>query len=230
MNQITTTGIVLSRTNYGEADRIITVLTPDQGKLRLVARGVRKIKSKMAGGLELFSVSDITYIRGRNDLGTLISSRLKQHYERIVQDIDRVQTGYDLIKTLNKVTEDETEVEYFNLLQNAFKVLDDSRIDLLLVSSWFNAQLLSIAGYPPNLQTDAKGARLQEGKNYSFDFDSMSLRLNAAGKITDRHIKLLRLLFSQTPPTKLGLIQDVNSLNSICGPIVKSLAQSQLHI
>ncbi|MCA9330182.1 DNA repair protein RecO, partial [Candidatus Saccharibacteria bacterium] len=62
MKQIVTVGIVLARINYGEADRIVTILTPDHGKIRLLARGVRKIKSRLAGGIELFSINDLTYI------------------------------------------------------------------------------------------------------------------------------------------------------------------------
>src|SRR5205085_581911 len=118
-------GIVLSRTNYGEADRILTLLTPDHGKLRLMARGVRKVKSKLAGGIELFSVSDITFIRGRGEMGTLISTRLVKHYGKIVQHIDRVQLGYELIKLLNTATEDRPEADYFELLQQAFAALDE---------------------------------------------------------------------------------------------------------
>jgi DNA repair protein RecO (recombination protein O) len=110
VNQILTRGIVLSRTDYGEADRILTLLTPDQGKIRLIAKGVRKIKSKLAGGIELFSVSDVTFIRGRGDIGTLVSARLDTHYGTIVKDIERVQLGYDLIKQINKSTEDQPEM------------------------------------------------------------------------------------------------------------------------
>lgn len=61
-NIIVTSGIVLNRINFGEADRILTVITPDQGKLSLIAKGVRKEKSKLAGGIELFSVSNISFI------------------------------------------------------------------------------------------------------------------------------------------------------------------------
>jgi len=60
VKQFVTTGLVLSRTDFGEADRIITVLTPDHGKLRLMAKGVRRMKSKLAGGIDLFTVSDLT--------------------------------------------------------------------------------------------------------------------------------------------------------------------------
>src|SRR4051812_44153733 len=107
--QRVTTGIVLTRIEYGEADRIVTVLTPNDGKLRLMAKGVRRVKSKLAGGVELFSVSSLTYIPGRGDIGTLISSRLETHFGHIVQNIDRTMLGYDLIKLLHKATEDEPE-------------------------------------------------------------------------------------------------------------------------
>ena len=65
MDRINTQAIVLRRTDFGEADRIINFLTPDRGKISGLARGVRKQKSKLAGGIELFSVSDITYLVGR---------------------------------------------------------------------------------------------------------------------------------------------------------------------
>lgn len=48
--QQVTDAIILTRTDYGEADRIITLLTPGHGKLRLIAKGVRRIRSKLAGG------------------------------------------------------------------------------------------------------------------------------------------------------------------------------------
>src|SRR5688572_14550778 len=123
MNQIVTTAIILGRTDYGEADRIITLLTPDHGKLRLLAKGVRRVKSKLAGGIELFSISSITFVKGRGDIGTLISTRLNKHYRQIVTDLDRTMVGYDLIKQLNKITEDEPEPEYFDLLKQVFEAL-----------------------------------------------------------------------------------------------------------
>ena len=125
MNQIQTTGIILSRTDYGEADRIITVLTPNQGKLRLMAKGVRKSNSKLAGGIELFSVSQLSYIKGRGEISTLVSTRLVKHYGNIVKNIDRVQLGYSIIKMLNKTTEDQPEEAYFELLQKGFEALDE---------------------------------------------------------------------------------------------------------
>src|SRR5262245_10052748 len=123
MKQLVTEAIILSRTDYGEADRILTLLTPDQGKLRVLAKGVRRVKSKLAGGIELFSISTIIFIRGRGEIGTLISTRLVKHYAHIVADLDRTMAGYELIKEINKVTEDEPGPEYFMLLRQVFEVL-----------------------------------------------------------------------------------------------------------
>src|SRR6478736_6650921 len=137
MNQQLTTAIVLRRTNYGEADRILTLLTPDHGKLRVMARGVRKVKSKLAGGIQLFNISHITFMPGRGEIGTLVSTRLERHYGTIVKDLERVQLGYELIKQLDKATEDQAEAAYFTLLHQSFEALDAAEIPLPLIRLWF---------------------------------------------------------------------------------------------
>lgn len=63
-----TQAIVLRRTNYGEADRILQLLTP-LGKMSVMARGVRREKSRLAGGIELFGVSDIVVTTGKGEIG-----------------------------------------------------------------------------------------------------------------------------------------------------------------
>lgn len=212
MNQIITTGIVLGRTDYGEADRILTVLTPDQGKLRLMAKGVRKIKSKLAGGIELFSVSQITFIRGKGDISTLVSTRLNKHYGKIVNHIDRVQLGYELIKQLDKATEDEPEHGYFDLLQRVFEALDDPAIDPGLIRTWFGAQLLSLGGLSLNLATDAQGHKLDAAQAYEFDFDEGVFMVRPQGAFGANEIKFLRLLFSPNPPATLAKVAKASEL------------------
>jgi len=220
MNQLATTAIVLTRTNYGEADRIVTVLTPDHGKLRLMAKGVRRVKSKLAGGIELFSVSHITFIKGRGDISTLVSSRLERYYGTIVQDIDRVQLGYDLIKLLNKTIEDEAEKEYFDLLEQAFLALDDAANSDELVRMWFMAQLLRLGGHTPNLQTDSFGEKLDPHASYEFDFDAMAFVQHDQGQLTADHIKFMRLIFSGNPPRILRQVNGSEQLVQYCWPLV----------
>jgi DNA repair protein RecO (recombination protein O) len=223
MNQLKTEAIVLTRVNYGEADRILTLLTPNYGKIRVMAKGVRRVKSKLAGGIELFSVSEIVFIKGKGDIGTLVSSRLQQHYQGIVQDIHRTMLGYELIKQLHKATEDECEAGYFEILQQSFGALQDTAISLQLVQLWFNAQLLRLAGHTPNLSTDSKGVALVAGQAYSFSFDDMAFSVSTGGKFTSDHIKFLRLLLAGNTPHNLIRVQGSEQLADLLAPLMSAL-------
>ena len=226
MNQLVTTGIILGRTDYGEADRILTLLTPDQGKLRLLARGVRRVKSKLAGGIELFSVSHITYIPGKNGgMGTLISTRLDTHYGKIVQEIERTMLGYDLIKQINRQTEDEPEAGYFHLLQASFEALNNLEVALPLMRLWFTAQLLRLNGHEPNLRTDDQGAPLDPTITYNFSFEHMAFSpAGDRGRFGAQHIKFLRLCFGEYSATTLAQVQGSAKLTETCATIVQNLS------
>jgi DNA repair protein RecO (recombination protein O) len=223
MNQIVTTGIVLNRLNFGEADRIITVITPDHGKLRLMAKGVRRVKSKLAGGIELFSVSAITYIPGKRDISTLVSTRLVSHYSDIVANITRTMLGYDFLKLIDKSTQDECEEEFYELLLHALQGLGDKNIEPEIVEAWFRIRLLKLLGQEPNLVTDANGAKLEAEQTYIFDFDSMSFAANNSGKYDQNHIKLLRLLESQS----LEKIMQIKGIGKLA-PSLKALTKTML--
>jgi DNA repair protein RecO len=225
VNTLVTRGIVLARTDFGEADRIVTMLTPDRGKLRLMARGVRKPLSKLAGGIELFSTSDLTYLEGKGEIGTLISIRLLKHYGHIVRDLDRVQLGYELIKTLNRATEDHPEPTYYELLEQAFESLDDDAINLELIRIWFDCRLLHLAGHAPNLTTDTSGRKLSSDQTYNFDFDAMAFTPHASGKFSSSHIKFLRLLSAQHKPQTLQKIDGLPGLIQACRPLLQAMAQ-----
>jgi DNA repair protein RecO (recombination protein O) len=230
MNQLNTTAIILSRIDYGEADRIITLLTPGHGKLRLMAKGVRRIKSKLAGGVELFSVSDITYIKGRGEIGTLVSTRLLKHYGTIINDIERVQLGYELIKLLNKITEDETDASYFNLLESGFEALDDTTVDTTLIRTWFRAQLLAEGGFSPNLSTTSDGRSLDAQKRYGFSYDNSAFIESTSGIYAADHIKFLRLLFSSNKPRTLQQVQGFDELLSVCTLLTHTMSQHHLGV
>ena len=223
MKQILTTGIILSRTDYVEADRILTILTPDHGKLRLMARGVRKIKSKLAGGIELFSVSHITYIAGKGEIGTLVSTRLIKHYGHIVSDIERVQLGYELIALLNRVTEDHPDATYYELLEQTFAVLDEPSVDRTLINVWFQAQLLRLGGHTPNLQA-------AEAEHYTFDLESMAFSPGPSGRFTVNDVKFLRLLFGDNRPAALARVENYSGFAGMAQPLVRTMMQNHLHV
>lgn len=228
MKQLLTTGIVLSRINYQEADRILTILTPDYGKLRVLAKGARKSKSKLAGGVELFSVSEIGFMRGRGELSTLVSSRLIKYYDTIVQDINRTMLGYELIKLLNKVTEEEPGPEYFDLLRDTLVALDDAQIHEGLIKLWFQTQLLRLAGHTPNLRTDKSGKPLEQSSNFAFDHEDMVFEPRADATYTADHLKLLRLVFSYHQPGTLQKVQGTEALLPACLGLIRTILPNHI--
>jgi DNA repair protein RecO len=223
MRQVVTRGIILARTDFSEADRILTILTVDQGKIRAIAKAVRKVKSKLAGGIELFSVSQISFIRGKSDIFTLTSTRLEKHYGHIVNDLDRTMYAYDVLKTINRITEDNADSDYFYLLNSALEALDNLNLKLPLVQLWLNLQLLKLAGHSPNLRTDNSGRSLKVDAKYNFDLERMAFAINPKGMFDQRHIKFIRLAFGQESPESLIKIIDYDSILPGCLQLTKAM-------
>lgn len=221
MRQITTKALVLRRTNYGEADRIVTFLTP-QGKVRAIVKGVRRSKSKLAGGVELFSENTITYMEARGDLARIVSTRLEVHWDGFLGDLQRMMFGYEAMKLIDKAVEDEAEGGYFELLRQTFEVLSNSQIPREGVECWFYLRLLGLEGRQPNLETSSNGQKLKADGTYQFSVDEMCFIENTSGIFRADHIKLLRLL-RQHSPGVLGQIKQANELVNDILPILKSL-------
>lgn len=229
-NQIITTGIVLTRTDFQEADRIVTLLTPDSGKLRVIAKGVRRPRSKLAGGIELFSVSQISVLPGRGELGTLISTRLMTHYGNIVRDIDRTMLGYDILKRVNRITEDAAGLEYYEMLRNSLQGLDDFDLPRGMVELWLNMQLLKETGHMPNLKQDVAGKQLEVEKKYAFDFEAMSFFEQDDGPYSASHIKLMRLGYGTETPLVLKQVKDAASSAEATLKLVQNITQQHLRV
>lgn len=222
MNHVTTVGVVLRRTNYGEADRIMTVLTADQGKVRFIAKGVRKPKSKLAGGIELFCVNQMSFIKGRSDLATLTSSRVQRQFSHITGDIERTMYGYEVVKCIATITEDDAGKEYFDIVCAALEALDDLALPLSITSTWFDLHVLQLTGHQPNLHTDVQAKPLQPDERYVFSYDDMSFAPSPAGTYGASLIKLLRLAISVDNPRLLTKVTDVAELL----PDAKNLANT----
>lgn len=227
MKQNVTTAVILKRINFGEADRIITVITSDFGKLRLMAKGVRRVKSKLAGGIELFSESSITYIPGKRDISTLVSTRLNKHYGNIVRNLDRTTFAYEALKTIDQVTENECEPEFYELIVETLDGVDQTSISIGLVKAWFFMRLLGLLGHEPNISTDADGQALQAGQTYSFDFEAMAFVQNNGGAYGQSHIKTLRLLQTQSVKT-LARISQIEEVVGELQPLITAWQKQSL--
>jgi len=215
MKVLRTNAIVLRRTNYGEADRIVQLLTPEHGKLSVMAKGVRREKSKLAGGIELFARCDITVTTGKGDLGILTGSRLEKFYSHIMTDYDRLQFGYDAIKQISKAADALDEPAFFELLDQSFATIDDQAISLPVTKTWFWLQLAVLLGVGANLSTDNHGMKLVEDARYRFDSTDEVFVFDEQGQFSSDHIKLLRLLSAQ-PPRVAMQVNGVGTLIDDC--------------
>ena len=136
MKTTKTTAIVLRRTNYGEADRIVQLLTP-VGKKCVMVKGARREKSRLAGGIELFAVCEVVIGDGKGEIGVLTSARLIHFYRHIMQDYDRMQFAYMAIKLVSGSSEMVDGPDWYEVLQETLAGLDAHTIDLRLVKAWF---------------------------------------------------------------------------------------------
>lgn len=196
MNRLQVSGVILKRVNYGEADRILTFLTQDAGKVTGIAKGVRKQKSKLAGGLELFSVCDISLVKGRGSMYTVVSTRLKTYFDQLTSDYDRMTYGYDAIRLVDAYTDDESSQEHYELLVDTLTLLNSNDTDDNVVQSWFLMQLSKLNGSLPNVLTDGAGENLQPDTSYAFSIEDGTFFKSEMGIFTSDEIKAWRVFIS----------------------------------
>ncbi len=188
-----TMAIVLRRTNYGETDRVLQVITP-QGKKPVMAKGVRKEKSKLAGSVEMFCLLELILHEGKKDgFAVLIGAKLLKFYKGIISDFDKLQIASEMLKKISQVAETVDNPEYFELLKQTLEALNNSdKTEMIL--AWFYFNLARMEGEQVNLYTDMDGDNLVEGEKYSWDSMEKALKKNESGKISTNEIKMMRLM------------------------------------
>ncbi len=144
----TVEGIILKRKNVGEADRILTVFTKQQGKIRVIAKGVRKMISKRAPHIEVFNHLVLTIHKGKVlDMLTDVSTISTFHPIRA--DLKRIGAAYYLLEVIDGLlAEGQAQEEVFALLQKALTALgnvESARADVL--KTRFTSALLLLLGF-----------------------------------------------------------------------------------
>lgn len=153
-----TAAVILSRRDYGEADRILTVFTPSLGKQELLAKGIRKTTSRKAGHLELFTHSTLLIAKARTwDIITEAAS--VESFRTLRTNLDAIGYASFICELIDCFTEsDDDNQPLWDLFLLALRVLDDygqqglnqqPQIEPQLLLHWFQLQLLALTGFQP---------------------------------------------------------------------------------
>ena len=152
------TGVVLRVQKLGEADRIVTLLTRRHGRVRAVAKGVRRTSSRFGARLEPFGHVDVQFYRGRTlDIVTQVVT-VDGFGSRLVVDYGRYTTGCAVLETAERLAgaDGEPVLRLYLLVVGALRALAEGRREALLVLDAFLLRAMAVAGWAPALSSCAR--------------------------------------------------------------------------
>ena len=161
-----TRAIVLKRRDQGEADRVLTVFTPNMGKRTVMARGVRKTASRKAGHLEPFTYTALLMAQGKTwDVVTQAETVIS--FRALREDLDKTAHAYYFAELVDAFTQErDSHPELFDLLLHSLEWLETSENPPLL-ARWFELRLLRLTGFQPQLFHCVEcGEEIQPVTNY----------------------------------------------------------------
>ncbi|MFC1617762.1 DNA repair protein RecO [Patescibacteria group bacterium] len=198
-----TKGIIIRRMNVGEADRLLDIYTPQLGKIRVKARGVRKTQSKLSGHLEIFSEVDLVIAKSakrpasKSD-GVITAAQTINNHDELRLDLQKTAIAYyfcELIFWLTQAGHKDTGL--YELLAWGLQELAPVKLFIANVEMLFLARL----GYKPELYKDAEtGEKLAETGSFAFSVEAGGVVNGSARNaisISPDTIKILRLLTEQ---------------------------------
>lgn len=212
--------IVLRRRNMGEADRLLTLYSREQGKIRAIAKGARKPQSRKTGHVELFMRTRFMLATGRN-IDIITQAEMLESYETIRHDLVRITYAAYFGELLDKFTPDhEQNSSLYNLMTQSLSTLSVTD-NYLLLARHFELRLLSLTGFQPQLFRCVANGEPIEQQDQFFDVEAGGLVCpNCGGRKGQRHarpisaaaVKVLRYLQTRSWET-VGSLQLKRSLH-----------------
>ena len=156
-----TDAIVLTRFDYGEADRIMTLFTPTHGKLKAIAKGVRRTKSRIGGALEPLAELRVALARGRTfDVVTQV--QVTHAWLRLRDSLESAATAWYLAELADRSLEERHEAEgLYTLLRHAYELLD-AGMDPGRLARWYEMHLADELGIRPEVDRCVECDRMLE--------------------------------------------------------------------
>jgi DNA repair protein RecO (recombination protein O) len=190
--------VVLRKLDYGEADRIYTLLTKEHGKIGAIAKGVRKTSSKLASALEVYSQVDIQLAQGRNL--DVITQVVRKQKPRIEADLERTSRAALIAELAERMCEDRHPIE--DLYQLTCWALDELAVDPepRRAGAFFLSAALDLMGYAPQLGECASCGRPLAEAAHAFSAASGGFLCSSCADpaepvVSPGAIKVLRVMF-----------------------------------
>jgi DNA repair protein RecO (recombination protein O) len=157
-------GIVLGSVKLAEADKIVTILTQGSGKIRAVAKGIRRTSSKFGARLEPLTHVSVMLYRGRS-LDTVTQAEIINPFRTLRDELALLSAGETMLETADKVAEEhERNVPLFLLLVRGLRALDLRPTEPAAVAEAFLLRLLSLSGFAPSLSACAVCGNTKVGR------------------------------------------------------------------
>ena len=204
MGVIKTKGIILAGHNMGDYDKMVTLLTPDLGKIGCAAKGARRPKSTLMAGTQFLCFGDFLIYKGASSYNINSCEPIEIFYN-LRLDIDKLTYASKVVKVVNDVTdENQNTYRILQLTLNTIYMIEQSEKDLEFIFSIFKIRLLSILGFRPIIDKCAN-CKVKENIRY-FSFKDNGFRCEACGrqdkgamKISNTTIKAIRYIIMSEP-------------------------------
>jgi DNA repair protein RecO (recombination protein O) len=156
-----TDGIVLSRFDLGEADRVLTMITPEHGKIRIIAKGVRRTTSRLGGSLEPFAELNVGLARGRT-FDVVTEVRVGHAWLRLRDSLESAATAWYIAELADRSLEERHEAEtMYALVRRAYELLDAGMAPGR-VARWYEMHVADELGQRPEVDRCVECDRMLE--------------------------------------------------------------------
>jgi DNA repair protein RecO (recombination protein O) len=157
-------GVVLGSVKLAEADKIVTILTQGEGKIRAVAKGIRRTHSKFGARLEPFTHVNLMMYRGRS-LDIVTQAEIIHPFLGLRRDFTLFSAGEAMLEAADKVAEEhERNVRLFLLLLHGLRALETGPTDPVAVAEAYLLRLLGLSGFAPALEACAVCGSIEVGR------------------------------------------------------------------
>lgn len=162
MSSVKLNGIVIAENNMGDFDKMLTILTPNYGKISCVAKGARRPQSALLSGTQLFCFGEYLMYKGSSTYHINSCETIEIFYN-IRTDLDKLKYAIHINKIILDVTEENENC--YNILQlylNTLYLIAESNKDLDLITCVFKIRLLSLIGFTPKILECANCKKKEE--------------------------------------------------------------------